>query len=38
MLRKSRGLERNMAFRKRNRELKKRNCTLKEGLSFGSNQ
>jgi hypothetical protein len=38
MVKKSRGLERNLALRKINWALKKRNCVLKEGLSFGSDQ
>jgi hypothetical protein len=35
MLKKSRGLERNLVLRKRNWALKKRSCILKEGLSLG---
>jgi hypothetical protein len=35
MLKKSRGLERNLTLRKRNWALKKRNCILKERLSSG---
>jgi hypothetical protein len=35
MLKKSSSLERYQALRKENWALKKRNCILKEGLSFG---